>query len=160
MAVKSAAIIAAAGLIAAVALFPIKVRAIEVKKDLYSKGGGMAPISRIPPSLAKQLNETVAEETDPYVSVEIEQKTSGKSYVDLEHAKFVYVPRMIDGTWNVQGSLEGTEYYPPKGGGTGLGKQTGRRQALVFSYEYEGGKWVETENPKWVVMRSASTAAK
>jgi len=158
MGAKCSGILVAAGLIAAAAFFPIRAGAIEVKKDLFTKGGGgAAPIARVPPTLERSLNQTVADDSAPYDDEESEKKSAGQPYADLDHAKFVYVPRMVGGTWNVQVRLEATEYLMPKSG-EGKPKPTGKRRALLMGYKYEGGKWVSTEKPKWLDVGSAAAA--
>src|SRR5580704_10931471 len=98
MAPKAWINVAAAGLIVAVVLAPPhRARAIEVKKDLYNNSGPQGPSAAgpakenpIPKAAAQQLSDTIASEADSYLSDESEKKSSGKPYVDLEHAAFKY----------------------------------------------------------------------
>src|SRR5690242_19404956 len=108
MAAKPNTTLVAAGLIVAAALMATSARAIEVKKSLYSGGGnagggpsapGPAKENPIPAAQRQQLSETVASESDTYLNEESEKKSSGKPYVDLEHAKFLYLPTLKGGKW-------------------------------------------------------------
>src|SRR6202795_3326909 len=112
MATKACTTLVVAGLIiAGASLAPVSARAIEVKKDLYNNSGpagpsasGPAKENPIPKAAAQQLSDTIASESDSYLSDESEKKSSGKTYVDLEHAKFLYVPTRKAGhsTWSAQ----------------------------------------------------------
>jgi len=93
--------LAVAGLIVAAVFAPHSARAIEVKKDLYNNSGPQGPSASgpakenpIPKAAAQELSDTIASESDSYVSDESEKKSSGQVYVDLEHAKFLYLPTM------------------------------------------------------------------
>jgi len=135
MAAKPCTTLAAAGLILAAAILaPVRARAIEVKKDLYNNSGpagpsasGPAKENPIPKAMAAQLSDTVANESDSYLSDESEKKSSGKTYVDLEHAKFLYLPTMKAGRWTVIAKLQAAEYTPSKSG-EGRGKPTGKQK--------------------------------
>jgi hypothetical protein len=155
MAAKPCTTLAAVGLIAVAILAPHIARAIEVKKDLYNNSGpagpsaaGPAKENPIPAAQRQQLSETVASESDNYLNEESEKKSSGKAYVDLEHAKFLYLPTMKSGHWTVQAKLQAAEYTPSKSG-EGKGKPTGKQKVLVFNYRLDGSKWNEVEPPKW-----------
>jgi hypothetical protein len=156
MAPKACTTLTVAGLIVAGAILaPLGARAIEVKKDLYTNSGpsgpsapGPAKENPIPKAMAQQLSDTVASESDSYLSDESEKKSSGKTYVDLEHAKFMYLPTMKAGHWNVIAKLQAAEYVPSKSG-EGRGKATGKQKILVFNYRLDGNKWAEVEPPKW-----------
>ncbi|HUO06168.1 MAG TPA: hypothetical protein VMU16_13305 [Candidatus Binataceae bacterium] len=137
----------AAGLIAAAILVSANARAIEVKKDLWGKGG--SSVSPMPAAQEQQLKQVIADESDKYVSEESEKKSNGQPYVDIQDAKMMYIPRSREGTWYVEAKLEASEYLPTKKG-EGKGKPTGMRKALLFKYKLDGGKWVETENPRWL----------
>ena len=144
-----------AGLIVAALLAPIRARAIEVKKSLYNNGGpagpsasGPAKENPIPKAAAQQLSDTIASESDSYLSDESEKKSSGKPYVDLEHAAFKYQPTMKAGKWTVTAKLQAAEYTPSKSG-EGKGKPTGKQKSLVFNYRLDGSKWTEVEQPMW-----------
>ena len=166
MAAKPCTTLAAAGLILAGAILaPVRARAIEVKKDLYNNSGpagpsasGPAKENPIPKAMAAQLSDTVANESDSYLSDESEKKSSGKTYVDLEHAKFLYLPTMKAGHWTVIAKLQAAEYTPSKSG-EGRGKPTGKQKILVFNYRLDGSKWTEVEPPKWEDVDTSGTAA-
>jgi|SRR5271167_3644504 len=165
MAPKARTTLAAAGLMVAAILAPHSARAIEVKKDLYNNSGpagpsasGPAKENPIPKAMAAQLSDTVASESDSYLSDESEKKSSGKTYVDLEHAKFIYLPTMKAGHWTVLAKLQAAEYTPSKSG-EGRGKPTGKQKILVFNYRLDGGKWTEVEQPKWEDVDATGTAA-
>ena len=120
-------------------LSPIGARAIEVKKDLYNNSGpagpsasGPAKENPIPKAAAQQLSDTIASESDSYVSDESEKKSSGKPYVDLEHAKFLYLPTMKAGHWTVLAKLQAAEYTPSK---SGEGQRQADRQAEDFGIQ-------------------------
>jgi hypothetical protein len=156
MATKACSTLGVVGLIFAMAIgAPTRARAIEVKKDLYNNSGpagpsapGPAKENPIPAAMRQQLSDTIASESDSYVSDESEKKSSGKPYVDLEHAKFMYLPQMKGGKWTVLAKLQGAEYTPSKSG-EGKGKPTGKQKTLVFNYRLDGSKWTEVEQPKW-----------
>ncbi|HXN13084.1 MAG TPA: hypothetical protein VN865_08270 [Candidatus Acidoferrales bacterium] len=157
--------LAAAGMIVAAVLAPHSARAIEVKKDLYNNSGPQGPSASgpakenpIPKAAAQQLSDTIASESDSYVSDESEKKSSGQTYVDLEHAKFLYLPTMKAGHWTVQAKLQAAEYTPSKSG-VGKGKPTGKQKTLVFNYRLDGSKWTEVEQPKWEDVDAGTAAA-
>jgi hypothetical protein len=165
MAPKACTALTVAGLIVAVLLVPNRAGAIEVKKDLYNNSGpagpsasGPAKENPIPKAAAQQLSDTIASESDSYLSDESEKKTSGKPYVDLEHAAFKYLPTMKGGRWTVIAKLQAPEYTPTKSG-VGKGKPTGKQRSLVFNYRLDGSKWTEVEPPKWEDVDANGTAA-
>jgi hypothetical protein len=166
MAAKARTTLAVAGLIIAGAILaPNCARAIEVKKDLYNNSGpagpsasGPAKENPIPKAAAQELSDTIASESDSYLSDESEKKSSGKVYVDLEHAKFLYLPTMKAGHWTVIAKLQAAEYTPSKSG-EGKGKPTGKQKILVFNYRLDGGKWTEVDQPKWEDVDASGTAA-
>src|ERR1700731_2512811 len=166
MAPKACTTLAVAGLIVAGAILaPVSARAIEVKKDLYNNSGpagpsasGPAKENPIPKAAAQQLSGTIASESDSYMRDESEKKSSGKPYVDLEHAAFKYLPTMKGGHWTVIAKLQAPEYTPPKNG-AGKGKPTGKQKSLVFNYRLDGSKWNEVEPPKWEDVDAGGTAA-
>src|SRR3984885_5488727 len=165
MAAKACTTLAVAGLIVAGLLAPRRAGAIEVKKDLSNNSGpagpsasGPAKENPIPKAAAQQLSDTIASESDSYVGDESEKKSSGKTYVDLEHAKFLYLPQMKGGHWNVTAKLQAAEYTPSKSG-EGKGKPTGKQKILVFNYRLDGSKWTEVEQPKWEDVDATGTAA-
>jgi len=142
--------------------------AIEVKKDLYSGGGGSAAggggtVTRanpLTPALQKKLIDTVESESESYVGDESEKKASGQIYVDLENGKLKYFPQNSGGKVQVSAKLEGKEYKGPAEG-TGKGKATGKRRALVFKYRLDGQTWTEVAKPAWEdVVEKDKTAAK
>jgi hypothetical protein len=170
MATKACSTLAVAGLIVAMAVgAPNRARAIEVKNDLHNQSGpaqGPAPAQNasaprenpIPKAAAQQLSDTIASESDSYLSDESEKKSSGKTYVDLEHAKFMYLPTQKGGHWTVVAKLQGAEYTGPKNG-VGKGKPTGKQKTLVFNYRLDGSKWTEVEQPKWEDADAGTAAA-
>ncbi len=112
----------------------------------------------IPPAMRQQLGETVASESDSFLAEESEKKSTAKPYVDLEHAKFIYLPKMKDGKWNVIARLEASEYVASKSDATSKGKPTGKRKVLIFNYRLDGSKWTEVEQPKWEDVPAAGAA--
>jgi hypothetical protein len=154
----------------ALLLAPMGAHAIEVKKMLPPEGGGgggggggaaAAPASNpIPKAMQQQLSDIVSQESDSFLDQESEKKSSGKPYVDLEHAKFTYLPAMKEGKWNVQAKLEAAEYNPSKSDPTARGKPTGKRKVLIFDYRLDGSKWTELEQPKWEDVGTAEASAK
>jgi hypothetical protein len=157
--------LAVGGLIVAAVLAPHSARAIEVKKDLYNNSGPQGPSASgpakenpIPKAAAQELSDTIASESDSYVSDESEKKSSGQVYVDLEHAKFLYLPTMKAGHWTVLAKLQASEYTPSKSG-VGRGKPTGKQKILVFNYRLDGSKWTEVEQPKWQDADASAAAA-
>jgi len=166
MAAKACTTLAAAVLILAAAILaPIRARAIEVKKDLYNNSGpagpsasGPAKENPIPKAQQQALLDIVASESDTYLSDESEKKSSGKTYVDIEHAKLAYLPTMKGGRWTVLAKLPGNEYTPSKSG-EGRGKPTGKQKVLIFSYRLDGSKWTEVEQPKWEDVDATGAAA-
>ena len=153
-------------------LAPKGARAFEVKKSLYSNTGpsgnsgnngptapGPAKENPIPTAQRQQLSDTIASESDSFLSEESEKKSSGKgTYVDLEHAKFMYLPTMKAGKWTVIAKLQAAEYTPSKSG-EGKGKATGKQRVLIFNYRLDGSKWTEVEPPKWEDVADASAPA-
>ncbi len=108
----------------------------------------------------KKLIETVESESDSYVADESEKKSSGQIYVDLENGKLKYFPQNTAGKVQVSAKLEGKE-YKASSEGTGKGKPTGRRRALVFKYRLDGQNWTETAKPAWEdVAEKGAKAAK
>jgi hypothetical protein len=146
-------------------LAPTGARAIEVKKSLYTNSGPSGPTAQgpaksnpIPKAQQQALNDTIASESDSYLGDESEKKSSGKPYVDLEHAKFMYLPTMKEGKWIVEAKLQAPEYTPSKSG-EGKGKATGKQKVLVFTYRLDGSKWTEVEKPKWQDVDTGAPAA-
>jgi hypothetical protein len=127
--------------------------AIQVKKEIYGGGGGEvsrgpAPPNPLTPALRRNLADTLASESDSYLGQESEKKASGEPYIDLESAKFRYIPRNVGGKIDVTAELEGAEYKRAKDA-TGKGRPTGKRKKLVFKYKLEGQNWVEQGEPVW-----------
>jgi len=170
MAAKPGTALVAAALMVAAILAPNSARAIEVKKDLYKNGGpagsnaagpnagGTGKSNPIPKALQEALSDTIASESDSYLADESEKKSSGKQYIDLEHAKFLYLPTMKEGHWTVLAKLQAAEYNPSKTG-EGKGRATGKQKVLVFNYRLDGSKWTEVEPPKWQDVEAKGTAA-
>jgi len=152
-------------------LAPRSARAFEVKKSLYNNPGpsnnnsgpsapGPAKENPIPAAQRQQLSDTIASESDTFLNEESEKKSSGKgTYVDLEHAKFMYIPTMKSGKWTVLAKLQASEYTPAKSG-EGKGKPTGKQRVLIFNYRLDGSKWTEVEQPKWEDVADANAPAK
>jgi hypothetical protein len=145
--------IAAAGLLIGALMMPSGAAAIEVKNDLYTRHGKIQrapqPPNPLTPAIRKQLAETVSYESEKYLDQESVKKSEGKTYVDLEHGKFSYMPVMKGGKVNAIAKLEAAEYHARKGDPHSLGRATGKRKALVFNYRLDGNKWTEVEPPKW-----------
>jgi len=171
MVAKPSTTLVVVAVIVAALLAPKAVRAFEVKKSLYSNPGpssggnngpsapGPAKENPIPAAQRQQLSDTIASESDSFLNEESEKKSSGKgTYVDLEHAKFMYIPTMKSGKWTVLAKLQASEYTPSKSG-EGRGKPTGKQRVLVFSYRLDGSKWSEVEPPKWDDVPDANAAA-
>jgi hypothetical protein len=154
----SAVKIAIAGLALCALMAPAGARAIEVKKEMNTGGGGggaAAPVASGPsmhnPLTAgqqKALQDAVATDSDQFLDEESDKKTSGQPYIDLEHAAFSYIPTNKGGGLSVVAKLTGTEYKLAKGG-SGRGRATGNKKALVFNYKLDGGKFVASEPAKW-----------
>jgi len=147
--------IAIVGLVLALLMIPVRSGAIEVKKEIYTRHGRARPAPRNPltPALRTKLAQTVSYESEIYLSRESEKKAEGKPYVDLEDAKFVYLPSMSGGKVRVTARLEGAEYRPHQGDVESKGTPTGRRRALVFEYRLDGSRWIEVAPPKWRYLR-------
>ena len=169
MVAKPGTTLAVVAVIVAALLAPNRARAIEVKKSLYSNTGpagnsgptAPGPAKENPISKAQQqaLSDAIASESDTFLNDESEKKSSGKgTYVDLEHAKFMYLPEMKAGKWTVLAKLQAPEYTASKSGGKG--KATGKEKVLVFSYRLDGSKWTEVEQPKWQDVDTGTAAAK
>jgi hypothetical protein len=172
MVAKPGTTLVVVAVIAAALLAPKGARAFEVKKSLYSNTGpsgnsgnngptapGPAKENPIPTAQRQQLSDTIASESDSFLSEESEKKSSGKgTYVDLEHAKFMYLPTMKAGKWTVIAKLQAAEYTPSKSG-EGKGKPTGKQRVLIFNYRLDGSKWAEVEPPKWEDVADANAPA-
>jgi hypothetical protein len=171
MVAKPGTTLVVVAVIVAAMLAPKGARAFEVKKSLYSNTGpsggsgngptasGPAKENPIPAAQRQQLSDTIASESDTFLNEESEKKSSGKgTYIDLEHAKFMYVPTMKSGKWTVLAKLQAAEYTPSKNG-EGRGKPTGKQRVLVFSYRLDGSKWTEVEQPKWEDVPDANAGA-
>src|SRR5216683_6805537 len=169
MVAKPGTTLAVVAVIVAALLAPNRARAIEVKKSLYSNTGpagntgptAPGPAKENPISKAQQqaLSEAIASESDTFLNDESEKKSSGKgTYVDLEHAKFMYLPEMKAGKWTVLAKLQAPEYTPTKSG-EGKGKPTGKQRVLLFNYRLDGSKWTEVEPPKWEDVADAGAPA-
>ena len=165
--VKAAVKIAIAGLALCAILAPAGARAIEVKKEMNTGGGGgggegapraAGPSMHNPLTTGQQkaLQDAVATDSDPFLDEESDKKTSGEPYIDLEHAAFSYIPTSKGGGLTIVAKLTGTEYKLAKGG-SGRGKATGNKKALVFNYKLDGAKFVASEPAKW---EDVATAAK
>ena len=146
------------GLMLAAFLAPASAHAIMVKKEINTGGGGggapsagAAPSMHNPLSKAQQqaLQQAVASDSDPFLDQESEKKSEGKEYIDLEHAKFSYLPSQKGGALTVQAKLTGVEYKPNKSDLGARGRATGKSRALVFNYKVAGDKMVSAGDPTW-----------
>jgi hypothetical protein len=158
-------LVVASFIVAGLIVAATSARAIEVKKSLYTNSGPSGPTAQGPAksnpigkAQQQALNDTIASESDTYLGDESEKKSSGKPYVDLEHAKFMYLPTMKAGKWIVEAKLQAPEYTPSKSG-EGKGKATGKQKVLVFTYRLDGSKWTEVEKPKWQDVDTGAPAA-
>ncbi len=165
MAAKPCTTLVVAGLIVAAILAHNIALAIEVKNDLYINSGpagpsaaGPAKANPIPKAQQQALNDTVASESESYLDDESEKKASGKTYVDIEHARPMYLPTLKEGHWTVLAKLQAAEYTPSKTG-EGKGRATGKQKILVFTYRLDGSKWTEVETPKWQDVETKGAAA-
>ena len=137
-------------------LIPRTAGAIEVKKHLNMGDSAPAPVSQGPvqegPSphnpLTKgqqsALQDSLASDSEPFLNQESEKKSSGEPYIDLEHAKFSYMP----GSGSVTAKLTAPEYKRSKSG-SGKGTATGNQKALVFKYKMNGNTLTPEGEPKW-----------
>ena len=146
--------ILAAGLFFGALLVPPKAGAIEVKKQINTGGGssggapmqassGPAPANPLTKAQQAALQDSLANDSESFVGQESEKKASGDVYVDLEHAKFSYMP--TGGA--VTAKLTAPEYKGSKSGGKGTA--TGNQKALVFKYKIAGSKLTPDGDPKW-----------
>jgi len=154
----------------AMTLIPLSARALEVHKSLGPSGGGGGGSAQpsgggpqranpIPKAAQQQLMQTVSDDSDQFLNQESEKKSSGQPYMDLEHAKFSYLPDQKGGKITVQAKLTASEYKPSKSG-EGKGKATGNSKALVFNYSLDGSKWTATEPPKWEDVKADTAKSK
>jgi hypothetical protein len=147
------------GLMLAAFLIPARAHAIMVKKDLNLGGGGSggapaaaaAPTQKNPLNKAQQqaLQQAVASDSDPFLDQESEKKSEGKDYLDLEHAKFSYLPSRKSGALTIQAKLTAKEYKGNKNDPSAKGRPTGKSSALVFNYKVDGDKMVSAGEPAW-----------
>jgi hypothetical protein len=139
-------------------LIPASAHAIMVKKELNVGGGGSsggsvaaAPTEKNPLNKAQQqaLQQAVANDSDPFLDQESEKKSEGKVYLDLEHAKFSYLPSRKSGALTIQAKLTAREYKGDKSDPAAKGRPTGKSSALVFNYKVDGDKMVSAGEPAW-----------
>ncbi|HVA82208.1 MAG TPA: hypothetical protein VNF29_14875 [Candidatus Binataceae bacterium] len=150
-------------------LAPASARAIEVKKELNTGGGGGGPArpmaagpsmhNPLTPAQQKVLQDAVATDSDPFIDQESDKKTSGEPYVDLEHAAFSYIPSNKGGGVTVVAKLTAGEYKLAKGG-SGRGRSTGKKKSLIFNYKLDGSKFVASEPAKWEDVAAPAAAPK
>ncbi len=74
--------------------------------------------------------------------------------MDLEHAKFSYLPAQ----GSVTAKLTASEYKLHKGA-EGKGSPSGLKKALVFKYKVDGIKMVPDGEPKWEDVAAAKKAS-
>jgi hypothetical protein len=166
---KPSTTLAVAGLIVAAMMAPGRTGAIEVKKSLYSGGGPTAggganagpaggPAAPNPLSAAQKqsLQDAVASDSDQSVGEESEKKAQGQPYVDLDHAKFSYIPA----GGNVTAKLTADECKGKKGGPSAKCSPTGNQKSLVFKYKLQGSKVAASEPPKWEDAKAETETAK
>jgi len=169
-AVLTALKLAIAGIALCVVLAPVGAGAIEVKKEMNTGGGGgggeAAPVAAGPsmhnpltPAQQKALQDAVASDSDQFLDQESDKKTSGQPYIDLEHAAFSYIPTNKGGGLSVVAKLTGSEYKLAKNG-SGKGRATGNKKALVFNYKVDGTKFTASEPAKWEDVAAAAGAKK
>jgi hypothetical protein len=162
--------LAIGGIALCILLAPVRAGAIEVKKELNTGGGGgsgpVAPVAAGPsmhnpltPAQQKALQDAIASDSDLFLDQESEKKSSGEPYVDLEHAAFSYIPTNKGGGLTVIAKLTGSEYKLAKNG-TGKGRATGNKKALVFNYKVDGTKFVASEPAKWEDVAAAGAKNK
>ncbi len=147
------------GLMLAAFLIPASANAIMVKKELNEGGGGSrgghemaaAPSEKNPLNKAQQqsLQQAVASDSDLFLDQESEKKSEGKDYLDLEHAKFSYLPSRKSGALTIKAKLTAKEYKGNKNDPAAKGRPTGKSSALVFNYKVEGDKMVSAGQPAW-----------
>ncbi len=157
--------LAAAVIAVAVMFAAVSAHAIEVKKKLYAPGpsagdssatsSGPAPANPLSAAQRQALQDTVASDSEQSVAEESEKKSSGQTYVDLDHAKFSYMPTAS----TVTAKLIAPECKGKKGGASTCAK-TGTEKTLVFKYKIEGSKLAQSDPPKWEEAAADSKAAK
>jgi hypothetical protein len=101
------------------------------------------------------LQDAVASDSDQSVGEESEKKSSGENYVDMDHAKFSYMPTAS----TVTAKLTAPECKGKKGGASSCSK-TGTEKTLVFKYKIEGSKLAQSEPPKWEEAATDTASAK
>lgn len=162
--------LAIAGVALCAVMAPAGAGAIEVKKEMNMGGGGgagaAAPVSAGPSmhnplssAQQKALQDVIASDSDPFLDQESEKKSSGQPYVDLEHAAFSYIPTNKGGGLSVVAKLTAPEYKLAKNG-TGKGRATGNKKALVFNYKVDGTKFIASEPAKWEDVAAAGAKNK
>ncbi len=155
MTAKSSTTLMAAAAAIAIMGIALSANAIEVKKKLMAPGGGPgdsggaqssgpAPANPLSAAQRQALQDAVANDSDQSLSEESEKKSSGQNYVDLDHAKFSYMPTAS----TVTAKLTAPECKGKKGGASSCSK-TGTEKTLVFKYKIEGSKLAQADPPKW-----------
>jgi len=154
MTAKPSTTLAAAMIASAVMFAAMSAQAIEVKKKLYAPGpsagdssatsSGPAPANPLNAAQRQALQDAVASDSEQSLAEESEKKSSGQNYVDLDHAKFSYVPTSS----TVTAKLIAPECKGKKGGAASCTK-TGTEKTLVFKYKIDGGKIAQSDPPKW-----------
>ncbi len=156
MTAKPSTTLAAVAIAIAIMGSAINARAIEVKKKLMAPGpgpgdssggpstSGPPPANPLSAAQKQALQDAVASDSEQSVAEESEKKSSGQNYVDLDHAKFSYVPT----TSTVTAKLSAPECKGKKGGASSCAK-TGTEKTLVFKYNIAGSKLAQADPPKW-----------
>jgi hypothetical protein len=157
MAAKPSTTLMVAGAMVAALLVAGSAHAIEVKKSLYSSGGaaggpgpgggsgGPPPPNPLNAAQKQALQDAVASDSDQTLGEESEKKSSGQNYIDLDHAKFSYLPT----AGAVTAKLSAPECKGKKGGTPASCSPTGTQKSLVFKYKIAGNKLTPSEPPKW-----------
>lgn len=168
MAAKPSTTLAVAGVMIAALLVAGSARAIEVKKSLYTSGagagaggpgpggpsGGPPPPNPLNAAQRQALQDAVASDSEQSLGEESEKKSSGQTYVDLDHAKFSYMPT----TSEVTAKLSAPECKGKKGSTPTSCTPTGTQKSLVFKYKIAGSKLSPAEPPKWEETAAADAA--
>ncbi|MDO8434707.1 MAG: hypothetical protein Q7S58_20105 [Candidatus Binatus sp.] len=153
MTAKPSTTLAAAAIVIAILGSALSANAIEVKKKLMmpgpsdSSGGpasGPPPANPMNAGQRQALQDAVASDSEQSLAEESEKKSSGQNYVDLDHAKFSYMPTSS----TVTAKLSAPECKGKKGGASSCTK-TGTEKTLVFKYKIDGNKLAQADPPKW-----------
>jgi hypothetical protein len=157
MAAKPSTTLIVVGMMVAALLVAGSAQAIEVKKSLYSSGasaggpgpaaasGGPPPPNPLNAAQKQALQDAVASDSDQTLGEESEKKSLGQTYIDIDHAKFSYMPT----AGAVTAKLSAPECKGKKGAAPASCSPTGTQKSLVFKYKIAGNNLTPTEPPKW-----------